>query len=405
MIGIAAQSIGFIILARFLGTEKYGYIVTITAVSNLAVAWCGLGATEAMRRRVARDPNEYSRALGHCLIMLGLTVIIVTIVVAALLPFLVRAVDDPWENFLILFLLGPVALALYAWINLAEHILLAHNNFNRANLVNAGFGIVRAVTVVVAFVGFGVDNLFDWAIWSASAYVVASIACVVVVLPYGWPRWALIREEIPLGFTLSVASAIGAVRQNIDLLALSAIETPHVVGAYGVTRRILATALTPAGSFDRLIYHKLAIAGKQGPWGTLRAAKRYAIYSIVIAGSTSVGLFLLAPLLPWVFGNPFAEAVFLLKILCWLLIFSALQNLAGDAFNAADEHRIRFVVGTVASVLGTTAIIALTFAYGVMGLLVAIYLSDGIMTIALWVGLRVLGRRTREGEPSLPPTQ
>ena len=52
--GIFAQSVGFVVLARWLGSDQFGHLATITAVTNVGGAWCGLGAGEAIRRRVGR---------------------------------------------------------------------------------------------------------------------------------------------------------------------------------------------------------------------------------------------------------------------------------------------------------------------------------------------------------------
>lgn len=73
LVGTVAHTIGFVILARFLGTEQYGYLATISAATNLACPLCGLGASEAVRRWVGRDPSSYSAILGHSLILLSVT--------------------------------------------------------------------------------------------------------------------------------------------------------------------------------------------------------------------------------------------------------------------------------------------------------------------------------------------
>src|SRR5437868_13087856 len=65
----AAQLITFAILARSLGVEQFGLFAAISAVTTVAVNICGLGATESMVRRVARDHRMYPVMLGHNLIL------------------------------------------------------------------------------------------------------------------------------------------------------------------------------------------------------------------------------------------------------------------------------------------------------------------------------------------------
>src|SRR5262245_25841503 len=77
-IGIAAQSNGFIILARFFGAEQFGVLTTLTAATNLASVWTSLGGGEAMRRRVSRDSALYSTMLGHGLLTIFATGLVLT---------------------------------------------------------------------------------------------------------------------------------------------------------------------------------------------------------------------------------------------------------------------------------------------------------------------------------------
>jgi O-antigen/teichoic acid export membrane protein len=387
LVGIAAHTLGFVILARFLGTDQYGYLATISAVTNLGCSLCGFGASEAMRRCVGRDPGLYPVILGHCLILLGVTGIMLVSTISAGLALFVRVLPDPLANVVVILLLVSCNIVLYTWIVFVEQIFLTHSQFGRANIVNAGFGIARAVTVIVACFGFGVDHLQAWAMWNAGLYVGVSLACVAAIWSRGPPLWRLARDELTLGMTISGSGFLWALRQNVDILALSWIETPAVVGVYSVARRVLGTASILGASLDRQIYDRLVVAGKAGPAATLRLAKKYAIYALAITAPASLALFAVAPCLPWIFGKGFGEAIPILRILCWTLIFGAVQNVASDALNAADRHHARFVSGTAVGLLGAGLVAGLTLAYGITGAFVAAYLSEGAMTIAFWATL------------------
>jgi O-antigen/teichoic acid export membrane protein len=286
-------------------------------------------------------------------------------------------------------------MVLYTWIVFVEQIFLAHSQFRRANIVNAGFGVARAVTVMVACFGFGVHHLLAWAMWNAGVYTGVSLACVAAIWSYGPPRWRLVRDELTLGWTISGAGFLWALRQNADILALSSIESPAVIGAYGVARRVTGTASILGSSFDRQIYSKLVVAGKAGPAATLGLARKYAVYALAITVPASLALFAVAPVLPWVFGKDFGDAILILRVLCWILIFGAAQNVAFDALNAADRHHARFVSGTAAGLLGAGLVVGFTYAYGITGTFVATYLSEGAMMLALWTTLRFLSERQR----------
>jgi O-antigen/teichoic acid export membrane protein len=392
-IGIAAQSIGFVVLARWLGSDQFGHLSMITAATNLAGAWCGLGTGEAMRRRAGREPALYPRLLGHSLILMLVSGAVLTAVMSVAIASSITIVTDPSENYAIIALLVSSNIVLFAWISLTEQILLAHSQFTRANLLNSGFGIARALTALVACLGFDIHSLSAWALWNFATFAAGSLACACLLFRYGAPQWRLLWDEIPLGVTLSISGSIAALRQNVDVLALSAMAPPHLVGAYGVARRVLGMAVVTGASFDRLIYNKLAIAGKSGPAATLCLARRYVIYAIGLTGLTSATIFVLAPLLPLLFGTDFVDMVWIVKALCWTLILTAVQFVAFDAINAADQHRIRLVVGTVIGLAGAALIIGFSLAFGTTGTFVAVYVTEISTAAALWMTLKLLSDR------------
>ena len=284
---------------------------------------------------------------------------------------------------------------LYTWIVLVEQIFLAHSQFGRANIVNAGFGIARALTVVVACFGFGVDHLLPWAVWNAGLYVGTSLACLGAIWSYGPPRWRLSRDELKLGVTMSGAGFLWALRQNVDILVLSSFETPAVVGAYGVTRRVINTAGILGASFDRQIYAKLVVAGQSGPAATLRLARKYAIYALAITGPTSVVLFAVSPVLPWIFGKDFGEAIPMLNPMLDLNLGCNTER----RFRCPKCRRstpCAIISGTATGLLGSGLVAILTFAYGINGAFIASYLSEAGMALAFWATLIFLSDRPPE---------
>jgi O-antigen/teichoic acid export membrane protein len=391
-VGIVAQSLGFVVLARWLGSSQFGYLATITAVTNIGSAWCGLGVGEAIRRRIGRDPSVYPAMLGHSLILLILSSVILTVVLSCGIASVIKVAPDPVENFEAILLLVLSNMVMFAWIGLTEQIHLAHCQFAAANRVNVSWGGARAAAALVACLGFGIDSVLGWAVWNAGTSVLVSIACAAGIARYGAPQWRLLREEVSLGVTLSVSASIAVLRQNADLLALSTVGTPHLAGVYGVARRIISTASVVGASFDRLIYAKLAIAGAKGPSETLHLAKRYVLYGIGLTGLTSAGVFLASPLLPVLFGQDFADAVWITQLLCWTLILTATQFIAFDALNAAEQHRIRLLVGSGVGFAGAALILVLSLAFGTTGTFVGVYLAEISMALALWQTLKFVSR-------------
>jgi O-antigen/teichoic acid export membrane protein len=398
--GIFAQSLGFVVLARWLGSEQFGHLATITAVTSIGGAWCGLGAGEAMRRRVGRDLALYQAMLGHSLILLSFSGAILTVILSVAMALVIQVAPDPVDNFVAILLLVTSNMVLFSWIGLTEQIHLAHHQFDAANRVNASWGITRAAAALIACLGFGINTVLAWAAWNAATSVLVSFVCASAISRYGAPQWRLLREEVPRGATLSMAACTAVLRQNADLLALSAVAPPHLVGAYGVARRIISTATVVGSSLDRLIYTKLAIAGAKGPSETLQLAKKYVIYGIGLTGVASMAVFLACPLLPIFFGSDFVDAVWITQLLCWTLILTASQFIAFDALNAAEQHHIRFLIGTGVGLAGAALIVVLSMAFGTTGIFVGVYVAELSTAVALWQTLRIVGGRRAAYSPA-----
>jgi O-antigen/teichoic acid export membrane protein len=392
VIGIFAQALAFVLLARFLGTTEFGHLTTITAITALANTLCGFGPGEVLRRIVSRDPARYPEALGHTALMIMLTGAgLSLLLIAGMMPF-VPVGADPLERLTILCLLVPTNVIMPAYLNLVENVFLARNDFKRANLVNSGAGVVRAIVAAVACLGFGVESLATWAVWWAACHAILGLAGFLAIRHFGKPRWRVLQEEIWLGGHLAWSSFLIMLRHNIDILVLSAVTSAEFVAVYGAGRRLIGAALVVPGAFDRVIYGKLAVAGRGGAAASLKLAKKYLVYSVTISAVTSLALFVIAPFAPLAFGAAYHEATGVVRVLAWTVIPTAVQFLAFDALNAADRHKLSAAVSGVANVAGAAMVVVLGSAFGPVGIYVALYSSDIARGTGLWLTLQRLAR-------------
>lgn len=394
--GVVAQAIAFILLARSLGAAQFGELTTISAVTALANTWCGFGPGEALRRIVSRDPARYAEALGHTLLVILVTGTVLTVVVVPCMffaPGIHSGSRGAWLQ--VLLLLVPVNVAFPSFFSLVENIFLARGDFKTANLINGGTGVVRALAAVAACGLFGVTSLDNWAVWWAAVHVAIGVVCVALIWRFGRPELCVLRRELWLGGSLAFSSFLIMLRHSVDVLVLSAVTSPEFVGVYGAGRRLIGAALVVPGSFDRVIYGKLAVAGRDGPQSSLALATKYLPYSVGISAVTSVGLFLIAPYMPYVFGQAFVASSDVVRILAWTVIPTAIQFLAFDALNAAEHHKMSTVVSGVANAVGALMVVLLGTSNGTSGIYAALYFSDILRGGGLWLALNLSARRQR----------
>lgn len=391
LISVAAQSFAFLIVARYLGKVNYGHLATLTALTSICAPWVQLGTAELVRRRVAVDVKQYPRILGHCIIVLFGLGSIATVIVSIALTFFVHFGKGVIDDFVTIWLFSFCGLVLYPWMVLVEQIFLAHDMLSRANVTSAGFGAWRAVMAAVACAGFGARAISEWAAWNFGAYAVASIAGAFAIVRFGAPVFQIIKGELATGATFGVSGFLYNLRGNVDILSLSLFSTPELVGSLGLARKLVSVTYVTSASLDRLIYARLVKASQMGLRSTASAAIRFAIYGVIITGLTASALFVTSPyLISYLFGSQYSDAILLVRFLCGLVVLVALQNVAFDALNSANLHRIQITISFACVVVGAISVVFLTYIFRLYGAISGLYIMETSLAIALWTGLQSL---------------
>jgi O-antigen/teichoic acid export membrane protein len=392
-IGAAAQLLVAVILARYLGVEQFARLLTMTAATSVGAQLCGLGSGDVMIRRIARDQALYPVILGHSVILILLSGVVLVPIITATLYSLVRISGDPFEDLVVLFVFTLANVMLFRWITTTEQIFLARSQFWRANAVQLGFALARIVTVIAACLVFKIERLEVWILWYGMMHLIAAIVCVAAVHQYGAPRWCVLREEVKLGFHQTTPQFFDALQQNIDILVLHLVAAPAIVSSYGIASRIMRQSLVMLASFNRLLYPKIASAGQHGILAVIQLVRKYSRHVLALGAMTSISLFVVAPLAVGLFGEKFEDAIVYLRILCWLPLLIAIINVSYDAIGAADKHFIRANMYNVSCIVSAVLIAGLTYFYGIIGTFVAVYVSQVLVLVAMLATLLVLSRK------------
>jgi O-antigen/teichoic acid export membrane protein len=403
VLGTLGQIASVLILARFLGAYQFGQLMTVVAVGQIGLNLCGIGAGEAMVRRVARDPALYPSLLGHNLILVLGSGVVITAVLVAVIPFIFPDIWNQPQPVLTLILLVASQVIGIRWVMMVDQIFLAHRRYGTANLINAGNSLLRAAAAALAFLVFDVTSLAEWAVWLAGAALLSVLVTLLMIRPFGRPHWQVIRAELPLGLSYSTPAFFLAFRQNADLVSLGAFSNPAIVGSYAFARRANDQAIVAIDALMRIVYPGLAVVGAEGAAKVVPLAVRYTFMALALALVTSIGVFLVAPLLPLILGEDFAPSVMFLQILCWIILVKAVQAVAYDSLGAIEQHRFRARLYNLGSIIAVGVIAGLTYLFGWDGTLVGVYAAEIGISAGLWVALLTIrrreGRSTSAGTP------
>ncbi|WP_066475644.1 lipopolysaccharide biosynthesis protein [Bosea sp. WAO] len=396
VISSAAQLLTFAILARFLGVHEFSLFVAITAISNIAVHMCGLGAMECLVRRVARDRAMYPVMLGHNLILTAASGVALVLIGAVVLPFFFTLSPDPTTNAAVITLMLATNIVLVRMIVLAEQIFIAHSDFASANTVVVGFALARTAAAGLACLVFGVASIASWAIWQFVCHVLVALLCWHALRRLGRPEYRLVREELPLGLYFSVPFILRAVRQNADLLVLSLVASAEIVASYSVARRMLESSYLSVEALNRLVYPGSARATAEGLQHAMPRVRKVLVAATLISIAAAVAVFVLAPILPLLFGRDYVSLVAFVRVLCWAVVPLAIWAVAMEALGASGHQPTRAAVMGLGSVLGAALAAIATWYAPPTGTFISFYVIEIAMVVASWTALMRIVRRDRE---------
>ncbi|WP_331372779.1 lipopolysaccharide biosynthesis protein [Sinorhizobium chiapasense] len=403
VIGSAAQLLTFAILARWLGVHEFSVFVAVTAVANIAVHLCGLGAMECLVRRVARDRAIYPQMLGHNVILTAASGVALVLIGAAVLPFFLKLSADPLTNFAVITLMLVTNVVLVRVIVLVEQIFLAHSDFASANVVVVGFAVARTAAAALACIAFGVATVASWAVWQFICHVLVALACMWAIRGLGRPSYCIVREELAQGLYFSIPFILRAVRQNADLLVLSLVATAEIVSSYSVARRMLESSYLSVEALHRLIYPGSARISAAGLHHALERVRKVLIAATGISVAAAVVVFVLAPILPYLFGKDYISLVAFVRNLCWVIVPMAIWSVAVEALGASGYHAARATVMGLGSVAGAALAAWASWYAPPAGTFVSFYVIEIAMVVATWsVFLHFVRRdRAQAGRPEL----
>ncbi len=391
-----AQLFTFAILARALGPHEFGLFVSIMAITAVATYVCGLGGAECLVRRVAQEPSIYPAMLGHNLILIAVTGVLLVAGGMFILPLWLNASPEFFSNPVGLFLLLTTNVVLVRLILLVEQIYIAHTDYVSANLSVVGFALARTIAAAAACLIFKVSTVIGWAYWQFACHVLVAIGYGLLLRKLGMPQYRIVRDELWLGVMFASQFIFRAVRQNADLFILGALMSPAIVGSYGVTRRIVDSSMLTIDAMNRLVYPYLAKASTDGIHNALPITMRLLGAALLIGVFTALAVFIAAPYLPLLFGREYDTLVSFCRTLCWITVFVALWSIAVDLLGAASQHRYRTAVLNTGNLLGAPLLALATWYAPITGTFTAIYFIEISIVVASWGCIVHLVRRSRE---------
>jgi O-antigen/teichoic acid export membrane protein len=223
----------------------------------------------------------------------------------------------------------------------------------------------------------------------------ACAAFIVVTRRFGWPRFepSLLWKRGWEGFIFAISSSTTSVYNDFDKVMLGHYGMTVANGIYSMAYRVINIATLPIQSIESAAFPRFFREGAKGVAAVqplaIKILKRTAILGLIAA----VGVFLFAPLTPFLIGKGFTPSISALRWLCLIPLFRSFHLCAGDAIAGVGQQKFRLACQIIAAGANFGMNLYLIPRYSWLGAAIASLITDGGLAILTWSVLLWLRRR------------
>ena len=394
---LVLQAASFVLLARFLGAQAFGWRVALGAVALMAGPFVGVGSSNVLIRNVARQPATFAESWGNALLVTAASGLILAV---ACVPVSRAVLAVPLPSAILAAVLVS-DLALTRVVALAAAAFQARGRTGAMARTGTSLQAAR-LFAIVACIWAAPTARIEW--WATATLAASSGAAAVTIWAacrdLGRPAFsgARLRREWPAGVPFVLSPYTQAVTTDADKLVLGWYALPEVVGAYGAAYRALTVACTPLHSLLAVTYPLSFQHGTEGIAAARRFAWSVSVHAVAAGLVATLAVFAGSGLVAKALGAGFEETAVILRWLCVLPTLKAAQFLFADALTGAGFQGRR--VGIQAGVAGLNLVLnlALIPSMGWAGAAGATLASEMILA----VGLGAATIRPRRPGPATP---
>jgi len=374
----------FMLLSRYLGPSDYGVFVTLSAINGIGVLLIGLGSDHVMIQRVAVDPGNFPRFLGHSVAMSALTMPVVAIFAIAISHYLVSA------HIALSSLLAFVAahLVFGRMVAVCASAFMAFDRAKLQMLVNVGMAVLRALFLVAAVMLQKDLTLDHWAWWYLAASALGALVSVVLVaVVCGLPSPAVIREDVSLGLQYCLEFvAIGSVA-DIDKPAVAQTLGPDIAGQYAAGFKIVDAASAPIRALLYATYTRHFRNASASAAESVRFGMKLVPFSLLISVPIAIFLYFVADYIPYLIGHDFDGTPEIIQLLALYPLLMGLSGIGADILRAVGKQKLRITLLIVTALIMVPAIWAGAVLGGLLGAGLARLIVQISLVGATWLFL------------------
>jgi len=388
---IVLQAAYFILLARLLGVREYGVFAGAFAFVAIATPYSALGSGLLFVRYVSTDAGKFAVYWGNILLSTFFVGSSLTIFLVLIAPHLLNPAS---ASLILMVALGDCICR--QLVICVSQVFQAFEKLRMTASITLLTSFLRLLAVIT--LALSLHHITAWQ-WALSSLIVSALSAIVasaaVTTHYGHPHFGtrIFFSRLGEGFGFSLAGSTQSAYNDIDKAMLSHYGMNVANGIYTMAYRIVDVATVPVNSLDAAALPRFFRQSRENANSvaslSIRLAKRAALLGIIM----SVCMFLAAPLIPFIVGASFREAVSALRWLCLIPAFRGIHQLTGSAITGLGFQRYRTAAQLFAASLNLGLNLWLIPKYGWLGAAWASLATDSTLGLINWSSLMLLRGR------------
>ncbi len=384
------QASYFVVLARLLGPAQYGVLAAAFALVSIVSQYSTMGSGLLFLRYVCPDYSRFREYWGNILLS---TAALSAVLVLALLWGGRWLVGSASASVLVLLAIGECLCGQLT--TCISQIFQAFEKMRVTATLSLLTNFLRLLLATGMLIVLHHATAWDWAIASVAVSIVAAVtAFVTVTIRFGWPKFvpALFVKRLGEGFVFAVSGSTTSAYNDVDKVMLGHYGMTVANGIYSIAYRVINICTMPIMSIYGAAFPRFFREGVNGARTTEPFARRLLTRTFVLGILGAVGMFVLAPVIPYVVGKGFSQSVAALRWLCLIPAFRSLHVGAGDAMSGAGYQKYRLASQAVAAGANFCMNLYLIPHYSWVGAAWASLLTDGGLAAMSWTVLLWLKR-------------
>ena len=369
-----------ILTARYLGVSDYGILGTATSFSVIIIVVADLGVTTYITRSISVDYDVEAEYLGNALSLK----LILSVIYLALVIFISYLLG--WNNFTILItFLFAIESLIKSFYNLLFASFQAHEQMKYQAITNTLLNVLTLVfIVIICFTNFGLLGI-------TFAYIIANliglIYCIAaltkhIIVPKLLFDLKFFKKLIIAGIPFALTTLFYTLYYSIDMVMITQFSTTYATGLYNSTYKLINVLTLFYTIYSAVIFPVMSKLFKQGQdmlrLSFVKSIKYLSMITIPIAVAT---FFYAGDVIYLCYGNQYADADSVLKILVWTVCFLFINGACSMILNASHRETAVTKIYCLAALFNVVLNFILIPHFSVYGASVATVISEILILV------------------------